>query len=158
METYQKHFSFRGVLFTKCQELADFAQSHGLLVYNDGKENEFSMPFVNDMLIKMKERVKSEYYGFINSDILLNPKVFQVLYLLRGKVECGIVKPNHSLLSQVIKLKVERNLVFQSIKTVTTYFYEQNYKTVRNKHCIVSNSPFRELFIGCFYLDLLVSL
>ena len=140
METYQKQFSFRGVLFTRCQELADFAQRHGLFVYNDGKENEFSMPFVNDMLIKMKERVKAEYYGFINSDILLNPKIFQVLYLLRRKVEIGIVKPNHSLLSQVIKLKVESNLIFQNIATISSYFNKQNYKTVRNKHCIVRSS------------------
>ena len=47
------------------------------------------MPIVSNMFVKATTLFDSDYYGYINSDILLTPNLFQYLELCRRNAERG---------------------------------------------------------------------
>ena len=49
----------------------------------------YGMPILRDMLVKAKELYESEYYGYINSDILLSLNVFEVLEICKQNALMG---------------------------------------------------------------------
>ena len=49
------------------------------------------MPYVKDMFEKVAKKYQSEYYGYINSDILLTFNIFEVLELCRANAGSGII-------------------------------------------------------------------
>lgn len=51
------------------------------------------MPEVNGMLAHLHADFKSDYYCFINSDILLSPNLFSILDYVDEQISQGIVSP-----------------------------------------------------------------
>ena len=45
------------------------------------------LPIVREMFTAMKKLYKAEYYGYVNSDILLSPSLFSVLSSLSSHYE-----------------------------------------------------------------------
>ena len=79
MKLFQQEFSFKGIVFTTSHSLLSFCTSKNITVIQKMSRNEFGLPFVKDMLIELRARYNSSYYGYMNSDILLNPNVISVL-------------------------------------------------------------------------------
>ena len=57
------------------------------------RHNQFYMPKVNGMLAHLHTDFKSDYYCFINSDILLSSNIFSILDYVDDQISRGIVSP-----------------------------------------------------------------
>ena len=42
-------------------------------------DNEYNLPLVKSLLLTLRDCFSSDYYGYLNSDILLSPDVFYIL-------------------------------------------------------------------------------
>ena len=135
---YQTVYSFRGIVFTDSLAVEDFAKKQGLLVMKNVQVNKYGLPFVKNMIARMVTTVPALYYGYCNSDILINPSIFDVLPLIQSKVNHHILPGNFSLISRV-KVVSETLPVssFSSISNLKSNFYTIRFAPHRNKYCIV---------------------
>ena len=135
---YQKVYSFRGIVFTDTLDVEDFAKKQGLLVMKNVQVNKYGLPFVKNMIARMVTTVPALYYGYCNSDILINPTIFDVLPLIQSKVNNHILPGNFSLISRV---KVVASTLpvstFSSINDLRSVFHNISLSPHRNKYCIV---------------------
>lgn len=76
-----------------------FAQPLG--IYCEGKYelNPYGMPLASYMFNRTKHLVEADYYGYINSDIVISPNIFEVLELSKGLVASGTISKKVSFLS-----------------------------------------------------------
>ena len=49
------------------------------------------MPVFKDMMISMKSLFQSKFYGYMNSDILMNPRVFDLLPLVLKNIRRNVL-------------------------------------------------------------------
>ena len=56
------------------------------------------MPVINDMFMKAIRLFDSDYYGYINSDILVTPNLFQFIELCRLNAEEGNINKRVSVI------------------------------------------------------------
>ena len=125
MSLYQQLYSFKGFVFSSSKSVKRYALKHNLTVISKFNRNEYGLPFFRNMIYVMKRRVKSLYYGYLNSDCLLNPRVFEVLPLMQYKINNGIIPSTVELVSRVKLVNVtidERNV--SSIKDILQIFYK----------------------------------
>ena len=101
MSLYQKEYSFKGVVFTTSSEVTNVAQSYNLTVIPKVIRNHYGLPFIRDIFKKMKKRINSRYYGYINSDILLHPRVFELLPIINTKMKNHLLSNRIELISRV---------------------------------------------------------
>lgn len=57
----------------------------------------YDMPLASSMFNRAKELAKADYYGFINSDIILSPNIFGILKQCMNLVENGKISPKVSI-------------------------------------------------------------
>lgn len=103
---------------------------HGVNVITKFDRNEYGLPVFRSMIIHMKKRVKSLYYGYMNSDCLLNPRVFEVLPLIQYKIHNGVIPSRVELISRVklVNLTIDDRDV-SSIKSILQIFsLSKNYQ------------------------------
>ena len=135
---YQTVYSFRGVVFTDSLAVEDFAKKQGLLVMKNVQVNKYGLPFVKNMIARMVTTVPALYYGYCNSDILINPSIFDALPLIQSKVNNHILPGNFSLISRVkVVPKTLPVSSFSSISDLKSNFYTIRFTPHRNKYCIV---------------------
>ena len=91
---YQTVYSFRGVVFTDSLAVEDFAKKQGLLVMKNVQVNKYGLPFVKNMIARMVTTVPALYYGYCNSDILINPSIFDALMTGKTGLELVLEKLN----------------------------------------------------------------
>ena len=82
MSLYQKKFSFRGLVFSPSPQMERLCNLLNIKVVKNISRNEYGVPFVRGMLETMKKLVHADYYGYMNSDILLNPEVFNTIPII----------------------------------------------------------------------------
>ena len=135
---YQTVYSFRGIVFTDSLAVEDFAKKQGLLVMKNVQVNKYGLPFVKNMIARMVTTVPALYYGYCNSDILINPSIFDALPLIQSKVNNHILPGNFSLISRVkVVPKTLPVSSFSSISDLKSNFYTIRFAPHRNKYCIV---------------------
>lgn len=105
MSLYQKEYSFKGIVFSSSPSIISFCEIMNITVIQRISRNEFGLPFVKDMLIELASRYRSEYYGYMNSDILLNPNVFNALERISKKMNTGIYPYPIGITSTVMDVK-----------------------------------------------------
>lgn len=139
MSLYQQLYSFKGFVFSSSKSVTRYAMKHNITVIRRFERNEYGLPYFRSMIISMKKRVKSLYYGYLNSDCLLNPRVFEVLPLMQYKINNGIIPNRVELVSRVKLVNVtidERNV--SSIKEILQIFYRSKKYKLRGKWSSVS--------------------
>lgn len=78
MSLFQQHFSFRSVVFTNDTTILSFAHSLNLLTHSTSV-NDFKLPFFKDMMVVTQSLIHSHFVGYINSDIGVDPLIFELL-------------------------------------------------------------------------------
>lgn len=159
MSLYQQNCNFIGVVFTKSNTILKEATKYNLTVFHTVERNEFDIPVVRSMLEVMRKNIHADYYGYMNSDILLNPRVFQ---LLRNSSDLFI--DSHSeLVGRVLEVPFPFSLSdFSTIKRVEQVF-SSNYTNTRIRNPLSAdvfifpkNFPFEiipPVVIGRFKVD-----
>lgn len=132
MSTYQEQFNFKGVVFTQSKSVKKEALDYNLTVFTINSRNEYGIPLISSMLIIMKENINADYYGYMNSDILLNPKVFT---LLKNKQMLGI-ENNTLLVERVLEVGFPFSVTdFSTMKSINQVF-SRNYTNTRLRNSL----------------------
>lgn len=93
----QRSYDFFPIIFTISKPLIQLAQYLNIGYYYGYDHNTFHMPLVNKMFEVAMRDVSADYYGIVNSDILLSDRIFLVLDQVDAMVEEGTVSPIRAL-------------------------------------------------------------
>lgn len=91
-ELFQRTYSFRAVVFTNSPIIVRFCASLG--IYSEGNYgvNPFNMPLASYMFNRTRQFVDADYYGYINSDIIVSPNLFDVLRRCQSLAAKGTIE------------------------------------------------------------------
>ena len=90
-ELFQRTYSFRAVVFTNSPGIVRFCASLG--IYSEGNYgvNPFDMPLASYLFNRTRQFVDADYYGYINSDIIVSPNLFEILQLCKELAAEGTI-------------------------------------------------------------------
>lgn len=91
---FQKHFNFTGIMFSTSPSIIEMCQKMNVLVVNNYKSNEYGMPLIRDLFLQSYHLVNSDYYGYINSDIILSTSIFSFLSTVDVRIQNGTIPQN----------------------------------------------------------------
>ena len=138
MSLYQKKFSFRGLVFSPSPQMERLCNLLNIKVVKNISRNEYGVPFVRGMLETMKKLVHADYYGYMNSDILLHPNVLNILPIIDTKYQLGILPPNFQLISRVLEIaNLFYEYDFSTLRKVDILFTKYRYGLLRNPYSLV---------------------
>ncbi|KAK8793956.1 hypothetical protein WA171_006379 [Blastocystis sp. BT1] len=133
---YYEHFSFRSLLFTTTPQLHDFFQNTSVIVVDDFKVNPYGLPIITSLFSKAYQTIEAKYYGYLNSDILLQPTVFEVLHYCMNQTEQGVLAREHELAGRVYERDFKDIPTrFTSLNQLSEYFtnYSRPRQALRNR-------------------------
>lgn len=91
---FQEHYNFTGIMFSTSPSIIEMCQKMNVLVVNHYQSNKYGMPLIRDLFLQSYHLVNSDYYGYINSDVVLSTSVFQFLSSIDIRVQNGTIPPN----------------------------------------------------------------
>ena len=103
---YKRHFSYRCIVFTNDDNITALFQD-SCRVITDFKRNPFGLPYVYSMYSIASALFDAKYYGYVNSDILLEPAVFSALNYLDEQVSVNALSPYQELTGRVRPIGIE---------------------------------------------------
>lgn len=108
MHLFQHHFSCRGVLLiggnTRSpihSPLLSLAHSLNILTAPHSTTNLFGLPLLHPMIKDVQSMVRAEYYAYVNSDILVDEYLFQLLESISRLRENGVLTKEVMIASRV---------------------------------------------------------
>lgn len=129
MHLYQQYYSFKGIVFTTSPIIIDYCNQHNLTVITTFERNQFNLPQVNSLFIEMVNRVNASFYGYMNSDILIHPNVFNLLPVIHTKIENGVLPTDVGLVSSVFESKTNYETNdFASCESLKSIFEKKKKK------------------------------
>ena len=128
MSLYQKKFSFRGLVFSSSPQMERFCNLLNIKVVKNISRNEYGVPFVRGMLETMKKLVHADYYGYMNSDILLNPEVFNTIPIINDNIRQGNLPSSVELISQVKAISYILTPQNNTYEEFSKYFHSIRYR------------------------------
>lgn len=72
------------IVFTNTTETIELCNTMNISTLRITGYNKFGIPILSSMLESVRRLYQSDYFIYINSDILLNPKLFTVLNTVKG--------------------------------------------------------------------------
>ncbi|KAK8799465.1 hypothetical protein WA158_006014 [Blastocystis sp. Blastoise] len=78
--------SIQCVLFTDVENYISFSKEQGCIVISHFITNENHIPYINDLFIYIQEHYKAKFYGYINSDILLDDTIVTTLNSISSEI------------------------------------------------------------------------
>ena len=111
-ELYYSHFHFRAIVFTNTIQLHQFFRNTSILTLSNFKyitpflpfmsrTNPYGLPTITSMFSLAKQSIHSHYYGYHNSDILLQSTIFDVLQFCQQQVTLGTLSPSVSFVNSI---------------------------------------------------------
>lgn len=80
---FQQKYNFKGIFFTSNPDTIDTCKDFGVETVSDVWRNPYGMPFISGMFNQTYAMYNSLYYGYINADILVSERIFEVLPYVR---------------------------------------------------------------------------
>ena len=99
---FQRYFNFKGIVFTHSKPIIQQAKEENITVirnYQYSKNsiqslpriNPYGLPYIQDMFVRATKMFSSDYYGYINSDIMLSYNIFEILELCKNNAKQGMI-------------------------------------------------------------------
>lgn len=79
LSLYQKYYRIKPVIFSQSDAVLDYATHKKVTVISEVDRNEFGVPIYRSLLSSMRKRYRSLLYGYMNSDILMDPLIFSAI-------------------------------------------------------------------------------
>ena len=98
---YRKQFRYRCIVFTNNPVIIRFFNQSVCTVITNFKRNPYGLPYIFSMYSIATKEFKAKYYGYLNSDILIEPSVFSVLKYLDQQARAGFLSPYQELAGRV---------------------------------------------------------
>lgn len=157
MHLYQQHYSFKGVVFSTSSTIINYCNQHNITVITTFKRNQFNLPLMNSLFTEMVNRVNASFYGYINSDILLNPGIFKLLHVIHTKIEKGVLPTDVGLVSSVLESRTNyTSHNFASHDSLMKVFKKKKNGRMRSIYAIVGIVC--RLTLGCIHLSINIPL
>lgn len=103
-ELFQRYYNFRAVVYTNspvvislCSRLGIYTEGnyeYPIKTFVTNRVNAYNMPLIRYMYNRTMHLVSSDYYGYINSDIIMTPNIFETLDATEQLVKEGKVNQN----------------------------------------------------------------
>lgn len=126
-------------MFTSSTVIKNLCHEYQIKTIQHHARNKYGLPFIKSLLQIMKKKINSKYYGYINSDILLNPRVLFLLPIIEKKYQQSILRTNFQIVSRVkedIRQFISNN--FTSIQEIQEIFTTSEGE-IRNRFSLVIN-------------------
>ncbi|KAK8794116.1 hypothetical protein WA171_003242 [Blastocystis sp. BT1] len=135
-DLFQREFNFKGIVFTHTPSIRNAATKLHIQVISDFPVNRYHMPIVGAMYTKAVELFDSEYYGYINSDILVSVNLFELLELCRLNAEQGNINLRHEIAGRVSEVPSYDKLIATDLVAYTKYLrnLSRQVKALRHGH------------------------
>ena len=111
---YQQQYSFRVVIYSRSPAVLSFCRDHNITVITSYLEDSFSsrvnsygVPFVRYFLVQTKLLIAGHYYGYINSDILVSSKLFDLLIQCDNLIRQQVLPSKVAIGSRVFEIPLE---------------------------------------------------
>lgn len=87
LSLYQKSYSFRAVMFSTSPSVLSICNHYNITTISSFEVNMYNLPVLKSLLLLSKKRYACTYVGYINSDILFSPSLFDICSILQEKVK-----------------------------------------------------------------------
>lgn len=102
-DLYTSQFNFRALLFTHTPQLISLVSHSSVIPVTDFScnffdvvicsVNPYGLPIITSLYSRAEQLFDSEYYGYVNSDILIEPTLFTVLSFCGTAVKSSLLNP-----------------------------------------------------------------
>lgn len=157
MSLFQQEYSFKGIVFTTSHSLISFCESKNITVIQRISRNEFGLPYVRDMLIELKARYNSSYYGYMNSDILLNPNIISTLKGISDRINRKQYPTTIGITCTVKEVDNSFNSSDFDTMNSTRLQFKKNYTRSRMRGSSAKVKIIQYSIIGFIYISTLIS-
>lgn len=79
LSLYQRYYRLKPVVFSQSDAVLQYARQKKVEVITEVDRNEFGVPIYRSLLSSLKKRYRSLLYGYMNSDILIDPSIFSFI-------------------------------------------------------------------------------
>lgn len=97
LKLYKEVYHIKSVVFSNSPSIIHYVEQLGLRTLPITKRNKFGIPILKWMLLATRDSFPSKQIVFINSDILINPFLFEVAHRLHAQLEGTNVKNSLTL-------------------------------------------------------------
>ena len=139
LDVYIREFNVHCIFYTRNDTIASMFNRTGYSITEDYQCNPYGVPYFNSLLQGAKQ-FNAHYYAYINSDILIDPELFNVLSYMQQQMKRGIVPAAHELSGRVSQYHPNHMpFLFSNLSEVNDFYttYEMRYRALRNKHSAV---------------------
>lgn len=85
LQLYREVYHIHSVIFSKSPCIIEYVKQMGFSALPITKRNKYGLPILKWMLIAARDSFPSRQIIYINSDILINPFVFEVSHRLHSQ-------------------------------------------------------------------------
>ena len=135
-DLYTSQFNFRALLFTHTPQLISLVSHSSVIPVTDFSVNPYGLPIITSLYSKAQQLFDSEYYGYVNSDILIEPTLFAVLSFCGRAVRSSLLNPCHEIAGRVYERSIQDiPTSFTSFGQLESYFanYTRNRFRIRSR-------------------------
>lgn len=111
MSILQQEYSFKGVVFTSSANVTICAESLNLTVIAEVESNPYGLPFLTSIINTSRYLFSASFYGYMNSDILLNPSIIKELTHVQEAIMNGRFHAPLMIGSRVGNIFIHENLI-----------------------------------------------
>lgn len=97
-------------------------QSNNIIIKRIPKYNIFNTPYFGALMEQSIKRYKSNYYMYINGDIVITPYIYEIIKFINKYKEKGVIKQN------ILCVATRSTLNFNSLFFYNSIFHYQLYK------------------------------
>lgn len=95
------------MLFTTSPQFIAYAHRFGIDTITRFPSNRYHLPVVTAMLQIISQRYNASYYGYQNSDILLNPHFLKELEIVNKAIQSGRIRRPVEVSAHVFNMPVD---------------------------------------------------
>lgn len=91
---FQTHYNFTAIMYTRSPLIASVCKQHNITVVDHYQTNPHGMPLIRDLYQQSYHLIRSHFYGYINSDIVMSPSLFSLLDEVEKRIAHGEIPEN----------------------------------------------------------------
>ena len=84
---FQTKFNFTGIVFSSSGSIKELCRQNNIITVDHYQTNPFGMPLIRDLYQQASHLIRSRFYGYINSDIIMSPNLFEFLSEVEVRVQ-----------------------------------------------------------------------
>ena len=82
---FQQKYNFKGIFFTSNPKAIQKCKEYGIETVSEIWRNPYGIPFISGMFNRTYAMYNASYYGYINADILVSERIFDVLSFITSQ-------------------------------------------------------------------------